>query len=70
MSTGISPHWVLGARPNMEILNEHKGKEAIVREKRKIGEQAEQAEQAEQYEEEKVSGYRFNRRRAKSCQWW
>jgi hypothetical protein len=51
----------------MEILNEHKGKEAIVREKRKIGEQA---EQAEQYEEEKVSGYRFNRRRAKSCQWW
>jgi hypothetical protein len=67
MSTGISPHWVLGARPNMEILNEHKGKEAIVREKRKIGEQA---EQAEQYEEEKVSGCRFNRRRAKSCQWW
>jgi hypothetical protein len=48
----------------MEILNEHKGKEAIVREKRKIG------EQAEQYEEEKVSGCRFNRRRAKSCQWW
>jgi hypothetical protein len=45
-------------------LNEHKGKEAIVREKRKIG------EQAEQYEEEKVSGCRFNRRRAKSCQWW
>jgi hypothetical protein len=45
----------------MEILNEHKGKEAIVREKRKIG------EQAEQYEEEKVSGCRFNRRRAQSC---
>ena len=63
MSSGISPHWVLGARPNMEILNEQKGKEAIVREKRKIG------EQAEQYEEEKVSGCRFNRRRAKSCQW-
>ncbi|MFZ1093509.1 MAG: hypothetical protein WAN75_30555 [Xanthobacteraceae bacterium] len=57
----------VGSASNMEILNEHKGKEAIVREKRKIGEQA---EQAEQYEEEKVSGYRFNRRRAKSCQWW
>jgi hypothetical protein len=65
MSTEISPHWVLGARPNMEILNEHKGKEAIVREKRKIGEQAER-----QYEEEKGGGCRFNRRRAKSCQWW
>jgi hypothetical protein len=41
-----------------------KGKEAIVCEKRKIG------EQAEQHEEEKASGCRFNRRRAKSCQWW